>query len=335
MKYIVEGATITNRLLFLDGRVQNDIMGGGSFYAYTATRMCTEDCLFVSSVGKDHDKFYGKWFDDNHCSKEGLFYQLDKTMYNELKYFPDGSYIEYSIYGKHYTEEELAQMRKTGLVFLGEEDPEELKKQVVDLEKVVPFMDDAKGIYSATNLTERNTQLFLDHKKNGCRLMWEIPATGVEPAHQVYLQGGIEGLKHHLRAVDILSINRNECSIIFGVNTDEEIIPLLKQLQIPVYYRVGIDGAYMIVDNKDYFVPMISTVPAEQEIDPTGCGNTSTGAVMWAWFEGYDPLMTCIIGNVVASYNVRQYGPFLDMSEKTRNEMLAIAKDIYDKRKGE
>ena len=33
----------------------------------------------------------------------------------------------------NYTEEELAEMRKTGLVFLGEEDPEELKKQVVDL----------------------------------------------------------------------------------------------------------------------------------------------------------------------------------------------------------
>lgn len=333
MKYIVEGATITNRLLFLDGRVQEDIMGGGSFYAYTAVRMCTDDCLFVSSVGKDHDEFYGKWFKENNCSKDGLFYQLDKTMYNELKYFPDGSYIEYSIYGKQYSEEELAQMRKTGLVFLGEEDPEELKKQVVDLEKVVPFMDEAKGIYSATKLSDRNTELFLEHKKNGCKLMWEIPATGVEPAHQVYLKDGIEGLKHHMRAVDILSINRNECSIIFDVNTDEEIIPLLKQLGIPVYYRVGIDGAYMIVDNKDYFVPMISTVETDKEIDPTGCGNTSTGAVMWAWLEGYDPLMTCIIGNVVASYNVRQYGPFLDMSKRTREEMLAKAQEIYDERK--
>ena len=78
---------------------------------------------------------------------------------------------------------------------------------------------------------------------------------------------------------------------------------------------------------------MISTVPADQEIDPTGCGNTSTGAVMWAWFEGYDPLMTCVIGNVVASYNVRQYGPFLDMSEDIRKEMLAKAQEIYDERK--
>ena len=87
----------------------------------------------------------------------------------------------------------------------------------------------------------------------------------------------------------------------------------------------------MISDGKEYFVPMISTVASELEIDPTGCGNTSTGAAMWAFCEGYDPLMTCIIGNVVASYNVRQYGPYQDMSQKTRDEMLKIAEDIYKK----
>jgi len=333
MKYIVEGWTITNRLIFMDGRIQNDVMGGGGFYAYTAVKMCTDDCLFVTSVGKDHDEFYGKWFDDNKVSREGLFYQLDKTMYNDLKYFPDGSYIEYTIYGKKYTDEQLADMRKSGLVFLGETDPEELKKQVVDMAEVVPFMDDAKGIYTCTSLTDEHTDLLIAHKKNGCKVMWEIPATSVETARDVYREGGIEGMKHYLRAVDILSINRNECSIIFGVETDEQIIPLLKALEIPTYYRVGIDGAYMIADNKEYFVPMISTVPAEQEIDPTGCGNTSTGAVMWAWLEGKDPLMTCIIGNVVASYNVRQYGPYLDMSQKTRDEMFEICDKLYEQYK--
>ena len=91
----------------------------------------------------------------------------------------------------------------------------------------------------------------------------------------------------------------------------------------------------MIADGKDYFVPMISTVEKEKEIDPTGCGNSSTGAALWAWCEGYDPLMTCVIGNVVASYNVRQYGPFLDMSQETREEMLHTTQEIYDKLKGQ
>lgn len=44
--------------------------------------------------------------------------------------------------------------------------------------------------------------------------------------------------------------------------------------------------------------------------------------------------MTCVIGNVVASYNVRQYGPFLDMSQEIREEMLQTAQEIYDKLKG-
>jgi sugar/nucleoside kinase (ribokinase family) len=330
MDYIVEGATITNRLLFLDGRVVEGIMGGGGFYAYSAVRMCTDSCMFASSVGKDFDDFYGEWFDRNGCSREGLFPRLERTMYNDLKYFPDGSYIEYSIYGKHYTDEQLAEMRRSGLVFLGEEDPEEVAKQEAPLEKVVEFMDGARAIYSDHDLGDENTELFLAHKAGGCKFMWEIPATSVEVARREYEAGGMEGLKHFMRAVDIFSVNRNECSIIFGVKTDEEILPLLKQLEIPVYYRVGTDGAYMVQDGKEYFCPMVSTVPKEQEIDPTGCGNTSTGAVMWAWREGYDPLLTCCIGNVVASYNVRQYGVFPDMSGEIRDEMMGHAKRIYE-----
>jgi len=126
MKYIVEGYAITNRLRYLDGRTINDIMGGGGFYAFTAVKMCTDDCLFVASVGKDIDEFYGKWFADNKASKDGFYYQLEKTIYNELKYFKDGSYIEYSIYGDKYSDEQLEEMRKSGLVFLGETDPNEL-----------------------------------------------------------------------------------------------------------------------------------------------------------------------------------------------------------------
>ena len=334
MKYIAEGATITNKILFLDGRVEEDIMGGGGFYAYTAIRMCTEDCLFVSSVGKDFDDFYGDFFDKNSCSREGLYYRLDKTMYNNLKYFPDGSYIEYSIYGKQYSDEQLAEMRKSGLVFLGEEDPIEVKKQTLTIEDVVKFMDDAKGIYLNRSLGDHVSEELLKHKVNGCIVMYEIPASTVEEARDIYNREGIDGLKHYFRAIDILSINRNESAIIFGKDSDEEIIPLLKALDKAVYYRVGTDGAYMIVDNKDYFVPMISTVDKDKEIDPTGCGNTSTGAVLWAYCEGYDPLMTCVIGNVVASYNVRQYGPFLDMSNDIKEEMLKISSDIYEKLKG-
>ncbi len=334
MKYIAEGSTITNRLLFLDGRVKADIMGGGGFYAYTALRMCTDDCLFLSSVGKDFDDFYGAWFDQNRCSREGLYYRVERTEYNELKYFPDGSYIEYSIYGDPFSEEELQTMRRQGIMYVPDKDPEVRKNLVLNVEDITKFMDDAKGLYTSKPLNDEVSEELMKHKQGGCKIMWEIPASVLNDVNDIYLEGGIEAVQHHLRAVDILSINRNECALIFGVDTDEKILPLLKELKIPVYYRVGTDGAYMIAEGKDYFVPMISTVEKEKEIDPTGCGNSSTGAALWAWCEGYDPLMTCVIGNVVASYNVRQYGPFLDLSEETREEMFKTAQDIYEKLKG-
>lgn len=309
MKYIADGAIITNRILFSDGRVVSDIMGGSGMYAYSALRLCTPDSMLIAGVGKDFDQFYGKWFTDNQCVRDGLVVTVEKTNYNELKYNSDGSYIEYSIYGDEYEKENYP-------------------KTVCDISALRPFVHDAKGVYTCAVLNDRNTRALMEMKGgNPFKVMWEIPESTVDDVAVLYREKGLNGLLDRLRAVDIFSLNRNESYRIFGVHTPEDAISELLKLDRPVYYRVGRSGAY-IVDGGVYHVPMLRSVEPELEIDPTGCGNSSTAAAMWAYCEGYDPLTVCVIGNMMASFNVQQYGLYPNMSRDAFHHMMELV-DTY------
>ena len=315
MKYIALGAVITNRLLFTDHKIVSDVMGGSGLYSFAALRLCTPESLLVAGVGPDFEEFYGKWFDENGCSYAGLFRPVDKTTYNELVYAPDGTYVEYSIYGPEYEKANVPKTIPTG-------------------KDLLPFLSDCKGINANVNIDAETADLLVEEKKrHPFRVMWEVPASAIGELAQIRAQGGLEALRQRLRGIDLFSTNKPESFEIFGVSTVEEAIACFQELGLPSYYRVGSKGAYMI-EGKDYaYVPMISLVPREQEIDPTGCGNTSTAAAMWAYCEGFDLLKTCIVGNVAAAYNVQQYGPYLDLSEKTHREMMAHVERIYQERK--
>ena len=67
-------------------------------------------------------------------------------------------------------------------------------------------------------------------------------------------------------------------------------------------------------------------------VDPTGCGNTSTGGALYAYAEGYDPLMVGIMANVASGQNIRQYGVIQDFA-KAREEAQAQVQELYAKYK--
>ena len=101
----------------------------------------------------------------------------------------------------------------------------------------------------------------------------------------------------------------------------------MKSLKIPlILFRVGEKGLYTIAEGRHWFVP---SVGSETAVDPTGCGNCSTGASLYAFCEGYDPLMIGVMANVAAAYNVRQYGPYPLFDEKARLEALKMSEELY------
>lgn len=84
-------------------------------------------------------------------------------------------------------------------------------------------------------------------------------------------------------------------------------------------------GSYALYGNTATFVP---AVDIGRPVDPTGCGNCSTGSAMYAYTEGFDPIMTAVMANIAAAYNVLQYGPYPHFTEQTRREAVALAEKL-------
>lgn len=311
MEYLVYGSVITNRLIFTDGKRMDSVMGGGGFFSFAGLRMCTPSVEFVAGVGPDFEDYYGAWYDLNGCCKTGLVRNMRRTCYWQLTYAPDGTYEEHSIYGPEVTKEDW-------------------KNMALAPEDFPPIGEDTKGVYFNSNITPELGDMLLKAKKDHpFKVMWEVPASQIAGLGEIYAKDGMEGLRRRMEAVDILSTNKPESFAIFGVSTVEEAIRAFQELGLPCYYRVGTKGAYMIEGDEVAYVPMVSLVPREKEIDPTGCGNSSTAGAMWAYCEGFDLLKTCIVGNVVAAYNVQQYGPYPDLREHTFREMMEHVERIY------
>lgn len=303
MKYLVAGVTITNDIIFADKSTTTGHLGGAIF-ALEGVRLYTDDVLYISNVGRDYSEWYGKYMEENHLSYDGLRYTLPHTHYNTVEYYPDGRYFEYSKYGKDFFEDYGPQTQ--------------LDKDII----LSACSDDTKAAYIDGHYSEPiwNDGGIKAIRDKGVKVMWEIPtkdATTPDIRPRV-----LEMVKE----VDIYSLNRPESFKFFGVETEEDAIKEIIKLGVPCFYRVGSKGAYMIADGKAVFAP---SLVVGDIVDQTGCGNCSTATSMFAWFEGHDHLMTVLMSNIAAAYNLLQHGPYPVMDEKTAEDAMNLAKKRY------
>ncbi|MGI5888116.1 MAG: carbohydrate kinase family protein [Oscillospiraceae bacterium] len=309
MKYIAAGSVITNRIWYKNGSLVDGVMGGCGMFALEGMYLGTKESMLSATVGPDFDDYYGKWFDRNGMSRDGLCGRLYKTLYNELVYLENGTFVEYSIY------DPKTAAHDEGVAAVVPDDYE-------------PFLEDCKGMYMLVPPEGKDLEKFEALKKKyGFGLMWEY-----NPGSR--FKNGREWTFDFIdKYTDIYSLNRPESYELFETQDEESTIKKIMELGKPCYYRVGSKGAYMVEDGKAEFVPVVNIVPHEQEIDPTGCGNSSTAAAAWAYFEGFDILMNGIWGNVVAGYNVQQYGPYPVIDDSTRKQAMDKAKELYQQLK--
>ena len=181
-----------------------------------------------------------------------------------------------------------------------------------------------KGVYVAQNADRTFWKKLAAIKaRDGFKLMWEIEGPW---AHIHYLQDVKEICA---AAVDIFSLNIEEAEVLFDCKGDEACIKALQELDVDMtLFRVGQRGAYIVTKDDAFLLP-----PAPGPVvDPTGCGNTSTGGALYAYAEGKDPLMVGIMANIASSMNIRQYGIIPDMVG-VREECYKMAEELYQKYK--
>lgn len=291
MKYVIASTAVTDEIRFADEKTMVKTAGGAGMYALCGMKLWTDEVLLVTGVGKDFTDLYGTWFLDNHISMDGLMVKDPYTPHTVVQYFEDGERKETPRYGlEHYQRVEVT--------------PADLQ----------PYFQTAKGIYIFKNSNPTFWEQIIPMKQaSPAVLMWEIGSDAT------YYEN-LDCVKKIARQVDIFSINLSESRQLLGKQELPEILEEYLGWGIPlVFLRMGAKGSAMITPESIHTVPAKAGVRAE---DPTGGGNSSSGAVLYGFTEGYDPVVCAKMGNLSAAMCIGQYGVPASIGEDKRKEAL-------------
>ncbi|MGI5888003.1 MAG: carbohydrate kinase family protein [Oscillospiraceae bacterium] len=316
MEYISCGNIMSDMVVeSVDNSDPNEIMkntrlsiGGPALYALSGIRLWTKDCKLVSNTGADYVDDYKPWMDRNGLSCESIHPLQEHVIVHELSYDrADGGYNFASRYGAEH---------------LGY-----LKTRPSDIDKAAEG-GRVKGMYMAQDCDLVWWKQFAGVKaKHGFKMMWEIeynPKSSKTPK--------LDKILECMQYADMFSFNHNEASLIFGIPREDDEAIINEIMKFPVeltLYRVGKRGSYAVTPDGAWFCPAID--PHGPSVDPTGCGNNSTGAAMYAHVSGHDPLMTAVMANVASGYNAMQYGPYPEYTDAVMKEAAELADSTYKK----
>lgn len=276
MKYVVVSAAVTDEIHFDDGRVKT-VPGGAGIYALAGIKLWEDDVEIVTGIGTDYKELHGKWYEENALSMSGLTVKDQHSPYTIIQYFADG---------------EREEIPKYGL--------EHFKKLETTAKELEPYFKQADGIYifKNTDPTFWNEILKLERKPSGT-IIWEIAADAAFPENE-------EKVQEIASQVEIFSINLTEASRLFGISDKNAIIKKLQSWQVElIFLRQGAKGAVMISPREIVEVPSETDVNV---IDPTGGGNSSTGAVLCGAVNHYSPKVCGKMGSLSAAMCISQYG---------------------------
>lgn len=306
MDYVVAGNVMIDTVRKADGTVSDrSHIGGPATFAYSGVRLWTDSVLQVSNVGEDYHEYFDEWAEKNNVITDGIKVKCDHSNHNFLIYNPDGTYR---------SDETIERFRSDWIQDLGylKTTPEEIGE--------FTYCQNVKGVYLAQNVDRVFWRKLKSIKKrDGFKIMWEIEAPSSYKRYMPDVLNALEG-------TDIFSINIQEAKTLFDVETEEQCIEELIKLPVDMtLFRVGKKGLYTISDGKAYF---LESAPTDSEIDPTGCGNTSTGSALYAYCEGKDAVMVGIMANVASGQNIRQYGVIPDFLA-VREAAYKQAEELY------
>lgn len=311
--YVIAGNVMLDKVIFMDGTQSGrESIGGPATFAYSGVRIWTDSVIQCSNLGADYETLFKPWIARNKVVTDGYKIICDRCNHS-IMHFKDKSGEYFDLKEYEITEEEKWLKNDAWQDFgYMKSRPEEIE--------VFTRGAGVKGVYVAQNADRTFWKKFTAIKKrDGFKLMWEIEG----PWAHVHYLNDVKEICHD--AVDIFSLNVEEAQKLFDCEGDKACIKAIQELDVDMtLFRVGARGLYVVTKNEVIYLP-----PAPGPVvDPTGCGNTSTGSALYAYTEGKDPLMVGIMANVASSQNIRQYGIIPDMLG-VREESYRMAEKLY------
>ena len=317
IEYLACGNIMSDRIEDENGNVSEWNMGGPAFYALSGMRIWTPNVKLVCKTGADYADTYGKWMDDNGVTRESVRVEVEEYTRFTLKYGENGVFG----YKPHFSAEHLGF----------------LKTHADDIDRAAEGYP-IKGMYMAHNIDKvvwDNLRRVKD--KHGFKIMWEIEYAGsIREKMGISRDTALSKIQYAMETADAWSLNCNEAADLFNLPREDDagIINELQKLPIDfTFYRVGDRGSYAVTKTNAYFCPVLQ--PFGPSVDPTGCGNCSTGAAGYALFSGHHPAMVAAMGNVAGGFNAAQRGPYRLYTPEKMELARKLAQELFDKMQAE
>jgi len=282
-------------------------IGGPSMFALAGIRLYTKECGLVCQGGSDHVDKYRDWMRANRLGCDYIRVSADHCTQHVLRHHTDGTYEWKSRYGQQL----MGYLKTT---------PEHIDAATDDT---------TEGIYLAQN-TDKVFWGKLNEvkRKKNFKIMWELelphPDDGIA-------EDKLKRVMDVVPFADMWSLNVVEASYLFDIPRDDEHSIIKRIMDMPVeltLFRVGKKGAYAVTPSDAVFCESIDITAS---VDPTGCGNNSTGAAMYAHVSGHSPKEVVVMANIAAGYNAAQLGPYPKYSDEDMQNALRLLKECSTK----
>ncbi len=134
-----------------------------------------------------------------------------------------------------------------------------------------------------------------------CHIAERSEFASFDPGQDVFYYSK-EQLETIIGNIDVLFANQHEvrqmCETL-GITREA----LINQVDTAIFTMSG-DGSTLYTKGKEHFVPVVPVKLA----DPTGAGDAYRAGFLSAYVRGYDPVTSCKIGTVTASFVVEHVG---------------------------
>jgi sugar/nucleoside kinase (ribokinase family) len=262
------------------GRRSDEEVGGAGAYAAVGAALVSAPMtsLLVAGTGSAELTMLSKWCRERAIDPSGLFVVGENGPRTRIQYFADGEREETPVYGLAHFDAHTP---------LPEHAPPTLVEQ---LGAMYLFHADEAPYWDRVATFRRQSSV---------PILWELSAA-VGSAGTVIERAGL---------VDVVSLNKAEAFSLFGASSIDEAAKAASALAPIVLLRLGAEGSLLLHAGRRIHLAAAPTVV----VDPTGGGNSYSGAFIAAYQATGDPLRSARLAAAAAAVVVATRGaPLVD-----------------------
>ncbi len=279
------------------GRHTNDDVGGAGAYAAVGASLVSPPgaSLLVSGTGRADLPELTGWCHERAIDPGGLFVVGERGPRTRIEYFADGERIETPVFGLDHFHAHTPLPRHI---------PQEVRDR--DLAAVYLFHAAEEPYWS---------EIADFRSASAVPVLWEIAADATVPE----LAGDI---RDHSALVDVVSLNRTEALSLFATSSVDDAVREAATLAPVVLLRLGGDGSLVLQGRRRLHVPAAPAAVA----DPTGGGNSYSGAFIAAYQQSGDPEQAARLAAAAAAVVIAAPGaPLVDDAVRDAVHDIAAA----------